>query len=368
MIVFRLLLLEVLKAQLTVFSVLMVIFVSREFVSILADASEGKLAGTILFQLIALTLPKLATMLLPMSFFLGILLAYGRMYADSEMVVLKATGISEWYVTRVTLILASLFMLLSGALTLYMGPAAKERQLQMLEQAQADTNVHALVEGQFRKSQDGSSVIFVESISNRGNRLENVFLAQMPDEWNANARSSVVLAQQGLFKELDSGRVNLELSSGERYEGSPSRADYERVTFKSYVIDAQVQTTERKRRKLDAAPTLTLLQSDDPDMIAELHWRLAVPLSLPILTLLAVPLAAVNPRQGMFAKMFPAILLYLGYYILLVAGRKALQSGAAPSWLGLWWVHGLGLLWGGGLIINGRELGARIKARIWGFS
>ncbi len=362
MIVFRLLLGEVLKSQLAVFSILMVVFVSREFVSILGDASEGKIAGTILFQLIGLNLPQLANMLLPMSFFLGILLAYGRMYAESEMVVLKATGISEWYVTRVTLILGAVFCVLAGALAVVIGPNSKAQEMKLLEQAKSDTNVHALVEGQFRKSQDGSSVIFVEQISNRGNLLETVFMAQMPENWEKGARGNVVLAKQGVFKEQSDGRVNLILSSGERYEGSPTQADYERVTFDSYTIDAQTQTSERKRRKLDATPTSELLGSDAPEMVAELHWRLAVPLSIPILTLIAVPLAAVNPRQGMFAKMLPAILLYLGYYILLVAGRKALESEAIPSMFGLWWVHLMGLIWGGILLINGRESGARFKA------
>ena len=365
MIVFRFLLVEAFKSQLAVFSVLMVVFISRKFVDVLADASEGKIAGSVLFQLVGLYLPQLATMLLPMSFFLGILLAYGRMYADSEMVVLKATGISEWYVTRVTLLLALFFMGIAGAMTLYLGPSAKEQELKMREQAQADTNVHALVEGQFRQSSDGSSVIFVEKINERGSTLENVFMAQMPDDWQADAKSSIVLAKTGVFSEQQDDSVNLVLSSGERYEGAPSQADYQRVTFENYVIAAQAQTSERKRRKLDATPTLKLLASSEPELVAELHWRLAIPLSLPILTLLAVPLAAVNPRQGMFAKMLPAILLYLGYYFLLMAGRKAIQSEAVPIWLGLWWVHAVGLMLGASLLINGRQTGAKIKSLIW---
>lgn len=365
MIVFRFLLTEAFKSQLAVFSVLMVVFVSRKFVDVLGDASEGKIAGSALFQLVALYLPQLATMLLPMSFFLGILMAYGRMYADSEMVVLKATGISEWYVTRVTLLSALFFMVIAGTMTLYIGPSAKERELQMREQAKADTNVHALVEGQFRKSSDGSSVIFVEKITERGGQLENVFMAQMPEDWQADSRSSIVLAKEGSFSTQNDDSVNLVLSAGERYEGAPSQADYKRVTFERYVIDAQAQTSERKRRKLDATPTLKLLSSKDPELVAELHWRLAIPLSLPILTLLAVPLAAVNPRQGMFAKMLPAIMLYLGYYFLLMAGRKALQTEAVPGWLGLWWVHAIGLVWGTSLLVSGRQTGAKIKAMIW---
>ena len=362
MIVFRFLLTEVLRTQIAVFTVLMVVFISRELISVLGDASEGKVAASLLFQVVGLNLPQLSTMLLPMSFFLGILLAFGRMFADSEMVVLRATGISEWYVTRVTLLLALVFTVITGAITLFVSPYSKEKVLQLLEQSQSDTNVHALVEGQFRKSNDGSTVIFVEKISKGGNQLEHVFMAKMPTNWSDAERASLVVAKQGVFKERQDENLNLELLDGERYEGSVEKSDYNRLTFESYVIDAKTQSIERKRRKLDATPSYQLLGSDDPDRIAEWHWRLAIPLSLPILTLLAVPLASVNPRQGMFAKLLPAILIYLGYYIFLMAGRKALQSGAIPGSLGLWWVHMIGLAVGAALILNGRESGAKFKA------
>ncbi|MBW8192845.1 LPS export ABC transporter permease LptF [Neiella marina] len=364
MIVFRFLLIEVLKSTLAVFSVLMVVFISRELVSILADASEGKIAGAILFQLLSLNVPALATMVLPLGLFLGILIALGRMYVQSEMVVLQATGVSEWYVTRVTLILAAVITVVTAFLTVYLVPVSKERELQLLEQAEADTNVQALVEGRFRQSKDGKTVIFVEEISKRGNQLDKVFVAQMPENWNANERGSLVLAEKGVLKEQDDGSVNLELSKGERYEGAPSQQDYNRITFDTYTIDAKAQVSERKRRKLDAVATSDLFNSDDPDYIAELHWRIALPLAIPILTLLAVPLSVVNPRQGAFAKMLPAILLYLAYFILLMAGRKALQSGAVPSWLGLWWVHCIGLSVAVGLLISGRKSGARIKSKL----
>ncbi|MBD1389116.1 LPS export ABC transporter permease LptF [Neiella sp. HB171785] len=364
MIVFRFLLIEVLKSTLAVFSVLMVVFISRELVSILADASEGKIAGAILFQLLSLNVPALATMILPLSLFLGILMALGRMYVQSEMVVLLATGVSEWYVTRVTLILAAVITIVTAFLTLYLVPVSKERELQLLEQAEADTNVQALVEGRFRQSKDGNTVIFVENISKRGNQLDKVFVAQMADGWSADKRGSLVLAEKGVLKEQPDGSVNLELSNGERYEGSPSQQDYNRVTFDTYVIDAKAQISERKRRKLDAVPTTELYNSDDPERVAEFHWRIALPLAIPILTLLAVPLSVVNPRQGAFAKMLPAILLYLAYFIFLMAGRKALQSEAIPSWLGLWWVHLIGLTLAVSLLLNSRETGAKFKRKL----
>ena len=113
MIIFRYLIGEVFRAQLAVFVILTTIIISQRFVKILADASEGEIPGQLVMSIVALKLPQLAVIILPLSAFLGILVAYGRVYADSEMTVLHATGVSEWYVTRLTLMLSLLMAMLA---------------------------------------------------------------------------------------------------------------------------------------------------------------------------------------------------------------------------------------------------------------
>ena len=84
--------------------------------------------------------------------------------------------------------------------------------------------------------------------------------------------------------------------------------------------------------------------------VAELQWRLSLPLLVFIVTLMAVPLSRVNPRQGRFLKLLPAILLYMAYLTILIAARGALEKGKIPPALGLWWVHGIFLVIGLGLL------------------
>ena len=67
-----------------------------------------------------------------------------------------------------------------------------------------------------------------------------------------------------------------------------------------------------------------------------------------------------NVRQGKFAKMFPAILLYLGYFGLMVAGRKALQDEVVPQYLGMWWIHACALCLGLLLLIKERPTGQKL--------
>ena len=97
-IVSRYLVAETVKSQIAVFFVLMTIFVTQKFVRVLADASEGDIPASLVIGFLALKLPALATMIIPLSLFLGILISHGRFYVDSEMAVMQACGISEWYV------------------------------------------------------------------------------------------------------------------------------------------------------------------------------------------------------------------------------------------------------------------------------
>ncbi|MBV7314483.1 LPS export ABC transporter permease LptF [Shewanella sp. NIFS-20-20] len=358
MIVFRYLIREVLKAQIAVLSVLLTIFISQHFVRVLADASDGEFPASLVMTLLALNLPNLAVLLLPLSLFLGILLAHGRMYAENEMVVFHGVGVSEWYVTRVTLLLVFANMLITGYLSLYVNPWAEEQQNQVMEQAQAEAGLAALVQGRFQTSPDGRAVLFVEEI-NKDNSLKNVFVAQMPDPKDESGLTDLVVSAGGKVIEEASGSQTLKLDHGVRYQIPATAADYQIINFGGYGMQIKEQEVDQRRRKMSALPVSELLALNTPDAIAEFNWRLAIPISIPLLTLIAVPLARVNVRQGKFAKMFPAILLYLGYFGLMVAGRKALEDEVIPSELGMWWIHLSALVMG--LLLLGKERSTGIK-------
>ncbi|MGZ9899219.1 LPS export ABC transporter permease LptF [Shewanella gaetbuli] len=352
MIVFRYLIGEVLKAQLAVLTVLLTIFISQQFVRVLGDASDGEFPASLVVTLLGLNMPQLTVLILPLSFFLGILLAHGRMYAENEMVVLHGVGVSEWYVTRVTLILALINMVFTAYLAIYVSPWAEERQNQVLEQAQSEAGLAALTQGRFQASPNGRAVLFVEKIG-KNNDLDKVFVAQLPEKDDEQGVANIIVAKQGKVIEDEFGSQLLQLENGLRYQGSPNKMNYQIVEFGGYKMEIKEQEVDQRNRKLSAMPIDTLLDTPGPEAVAEFQWRLAIPISIPLLTLIAVPLARVNVRQGKFAKMFPAILLYLGYFGLMVAGRKALQDEVIPAYLGMWWIHVCALVMG--VLLLGKE-------------
>ena len=92
--------------------------------------------------------------------------------------------------------------------------------------------------------------------------------------------------------------------------------------------------------------TAALWQSDEPTHAAELQWRISLVLLIPVLTLMAVPLSRVSPRQGRYAKIVPAVFLYILYFGLLLVSRDMTAAGELPLFIGLWWVHAVFLLLG----------------------
>ena len=369
MIIFRYLLKEVAKTQLAVFFVLMTIFISQKFVRVLEDASEGSIPGQMVMIFIALKIPDLAGMMLPLSLFLGVLLAYGRIYADNEMTVLHACGVSEWYVVRVTLVLALITAIFTGAFTLYLAPMASEYQYQVKDKIAADSGLSSLVAGRFQKTGNKKAVIFIHDKNRDDNSFNKVFVAQLPDDKRSEEsviNSSLVYAKQGQVIEEESGSQRLVLSDGTRYHSSAINGEFQLLSFDKYYIQIQDQEVEQKHRKLSALPTQDLFSPTEDELVAEygatMQWRISFPLACIILIFIAVPLSVVNPRQGKFAKMLPALMLFLGYFLLLTAMRSGIERQALPVSIGLWPIHISALFLGILLLMKERRSGKKFKA------
>lgn len=367
MLIFRYVIRETFKAQLAVFIVLMTIFLSQQFIQVLAEASDGKIPTDLVFLVIGLQLPGLASLILPISLFLGILLAHGRLYSDNEMSVLHACGVSEWYITRTTLVFALAVSVLTAFLTLWWGPAALSQEHQIAEKARSETGVSVIQTGRFQQVAGQRAVVFIEN-QTTDQELENIFVAQMPSKLMSASthvgdeeRASVVMARKGKVVSLESGAQLLSLQDGRRYTQHLTNLDQQIMSFDNYQMQIREQAPDETLKRQEAISTLELLRTDTAEARAELQWRIAIPLAMPLLALIAVPLSRVNPRQGKFGRMAPAILIYLGYFMLLMAAKRALAAERIPEIAGLWWIHLSLFLIGASLLLKDRTIGQKVR-------
>ncbi len=355
MIVFRYLSREVLVTLSAVSAVLLVIIMSGRFIKYLAQAAQGVLDPGVLFLIMGYRIPGFLQLILPLGLFLGILLAYGRLYLDSEMTVLSATGMSNRRLLSYTMAPAALIAALVAWLSLGLAPQGVTEQMRILNQQDSLTEFDTLVPGRFQSMKDGSRVTYTEALSEDRGQLSGVFItekkAATAKDKSKNADISVLVAEKGRQVIQEDGSRYLILENGYRYDGNPGRADYRAIKYDTYGVLLPKPSVSNEIGEREAIPTRELFGSDKPREQAELQWRLSIPLLVFVVTLLAVPLARVNPRQGRFLKLLPAILLYMTYLGLLIAARGQLDKGKIPMQLGLWWVHGLFILIGAGLFL-----------------
>lgn len=342
MIVFRYLSRELLVTVGAVSAVLLVIIMSGRFIKYLAQAAQGVLDPGVLFMIMGFRLPGFLQLILPLGLFLGILLAYGRLYLDSEMTVLSATGMSQRRLLGYTLGPAALIALLVGWLSLGLAPQGVTEVARILNEQDSLTEFDTLVPGRFQTLRDGTRVTYTRELSEDRSELAGIFMSEAKARSAGGERAlSVVVAERGRQEVQADGSRYLILEHGYRYDGRPGEADYRAIAFDTYGVllpkpEVNVEVSER-----EAIPTAELWGSDQPRLQTELQWRWSLPILVFVVTVMAVPLAKVNPRQGRFLKLLPAILLYMTYLALLIAARGALDKGRLPMSLGLWWIHGL---------------------------
>ncbi len=341
MIIVRYLTRETIKSQVAVLFILFLVFFSQRFIHVLGSATDGSIPSNLILTFITLYMPSMGLLLLPLSLYVGILLTFGRLYAESEITVMNATGIGNKFLIQAALLLAIVTGSVAAFNAFWLTPWANEKEVQLREQLTAESGLDLLIKGQFQQSPDGRAVVFIDDITQSGTKLENVFVAQ--PQMMGGLRPSVLTAESGTISELADGRQVLELFNGERIEGLPTRLDYTLTGFDSYQVLIGQREVRERRRDWDAIPTVELATIDDTYAQAELQWRISLVLCIPLLTMVVVPLSAVNPRQGRFAKLMPAVLLYLAYFLSISAAKSAIEDGALPAYIGLWGVN-LGIL------------------------
>ena len=346
MIITRYLTKEVLNAMFAVTALLLLAFLSQQMVRYLNYVAVGKIPTNILFELVSFEIPYLLAFLLPLGLYLGLLFAYGRLYADNEMTILQMCGFSQLRLIRLTLYLALMVAGVVLVLMLWVNPLVSEKRQQVMESDEATLHlIQTLMPGRFQVSPDGRYVMYVEKLSRDHERAENVFLAQEKKNEDETKQSSwmLVTADQGYqMKDPVSKDQVFVTEDGYRYEGTPGENDYRVTQFKKYMVRLPQNDIRSTYQESESKTTAALWQDyQNPFGAAELQWRFSMAIATLLLALLAVPLSHLKPRQGRYIVFLAAILIYIIYVNILLLSRRWIEDGMISISIGMWWVHAL---------------------------
>lgn len=332
--------------------VLLVVTLGGTITDVLTKVARGRLPGNLVFEILGLRTLDALSILLPLALFIGVLLAYGRLWRDSEMAVLQGVGMPLTGLLRPLTWLAAPVVVGIGLISFWLAPAAQRLSHSLVEEANRSLVVAGLEAGRFVQLPGRGGVIYVGGMNDRGSRFERMFVETERAD-GEDTRIDVITAERGeLRRESDGEGRFLALQDGFRVEGRIGHDDFRLLRFKGNDIAlADNESDDTPEALKRAAPTGELLTSNEALQRAELHWRLAAPLSAAILAVLAVPLSRTRPREARYASVLVALLCYLIYLGWLGFGRALIEQGRAPSFVGLWWVHlpaaalALWLLW-----------------------
>jgi lipopolysaccharide export system permease protein len=361
-IIFRYLTKEILISTFAVCIALLLIFLSLRFGNLFADAATGKYAVDVLFEIVAYRMPGFIQIILPLGFYIAVLLAYGRLYMESEMVVLFACGFSQRQLLATTLVPAAFVAILVAVFTFWLGPLGSERYAKIIDEQRNRSEFDVLNAGRFQAIGQGQTVTYVQEIVDDHKRLNNVFIAR---DSGINSGPTIVLARHGEQLEHEEyGQRYLVLRDGYQYEGKPGTADFRITHFSSYgQYMPPVVLSGDYANETDAKSTMDLLSSNERELRVALQWRIALPVMVFVMTLLAVPFSKTNPRQGRYLKMLPAILVFVFYFVFLSSVRGLMEQGKWPVLPGFWAVHGAFLALGWLLFNWDRLMQSKRRAR-----
>lgn len=333
---------------------LLIILLSLQLSRVLAQAAANNFPREVVFSLIGLTSVGYLPIVVPIGFFLAIMLALGRLYHESEMAAIQACGVGPAGLYRPIGILGALVAAALAWLTLTAIPQAMLRVHEIRDAAVRDAQFGSLEAGRFRSFGGGDVVFYAERVDDNG-ILHNVqvFVDRSAEGDEQGNKLEVWVASRAEQRGAGQAEQTFVLYDGRRYEGIPGRGDFRIISFSQGGIPLRMGELRSRSAGAEIKSTSELLMSAEREDAAELQARIAAPVMTLILMVIAVPLARLRPRQGRFGRLGLGILVYFVYSLVLDAAGTWIANGSMPAFLGLWWVHAIAL--GLGLVLLMRE-------------
>ncbi len=319
---------------LAVVAVLLALILTRLLILLLGKAAGGEVLPEAVIGLIAFGVLAYLPVLLSIAAFVAVLLTLTRSFRDSEMTVWFTSGLSIAAWVRPVLRFAVPIAVVCAVLSLGVAPWSEAQSREYRRLLESRDEVSSVTPGVFRESRQADRVFFVDKLSERDDVVNNVFVQSTQGN-----RLGVMVAQKGYVETAPNGDRFVVLLKGRRYEGTPGTLDYRMVDFDRYMLRIEPKEAKKEAPPAKAMDTLALLGQPTPHNLAELHWRLALPVSVVLMALFALPLSFVNPRSGRSWNLVLAVLAYTLYNNLLSIFQAWTAQGKIPAWVGLWPVH-----------------------------
>ena len=324
-----------------------------------------------ILQLFSYLIPTFLVITLPLAFLLGVMLGFGRLSSDSEIIALKASGVSLYYMFKPVLALAVLTALLTALLTLVLGPAGNRSfREQIFNIAAKRANVG--IQPHVFNAEFDDLVLYVDDEDEEN----NIFKGVMISDQRTGASPSIIFAQQGrIFSDPEALTLTLRIENGAIHRATPGKEADQIIRFSTYDVNLnmgqQLEQAEKRPpkpaeiRSRELAKTLfpnSGNKPENPKLAIEFHTRLIFPLAPLLFALVGVPLGVHAQRSGRSGNFSIALFVFLSYYLSLSLAETLVVESGFPAALSLWFPSLLFFI--GGLILFQRAAQER-RLSLW---
>ena len=332
----RSLLQELVSTAAGAFLILIGIVIAQRAGNFIRLAAKGILPNDAITTMLGFSMIKFLPMILSLTLFLTVLMTLSRWYRDSEMVIWFSSGISITGWIRPILGFVTPVIVFVAVLSLFVMPWATNKGEEYRTELESRDDLASISPGVFKESNNGERVFFIESFDELGNVVKNIFVQSIQHQ-----KLGIIVAAEGHRAIEENGDHFVVMENGRRYQGSRGSAEFSTTQFEQYAIRVEAKEVKEKPSSTQSKSSQELLQSKNNVNNAELQWRMAIPISALILSLLAIPLSALDPRAGRSANFAMALVIYIIYNNLLSIMQAWIAQGRVHGMIGLWPVHAL---------------------------
>ncbi len=279
--------------------------------------------------------PQLLILTIPMSLLLTTLLVYGRMHIDSEIIVLRASGMDFFGISRPVMLLGILCLAAGIAVSFYLGPASGVKLRQQITKTISSRAPLAIEEGTFNTSFK-DMVIIVRGKKSQ-DTLEDIFIYDA----RAKAEPKVLMAKEGRVFMQGGFDIGLDLKDG--YINITRGDNTTELFFDRYRMLLSLDSESPAPNKIEFTPSQLLEKAgaagsrrDRTALLLEFNRRLSLPAVCLILIFLGPSLSVLSGKSGKLGGLAIGLAVFAGYYMLLLYGESLATAGRVPYYVGAW--------------------------------
>ncbi len=313
--------------------------------------------GTVAFILL-LYMPRVLVLTLPMAILLGVLVGIGRMSTDSEIIALRACGVSYWKILAPVLTLGLIVWGIGSYLVIGVEPGANYKRRRLYSELLYSADLRREIKPRVFFEEIPGMLLYSDQVHQSGDFLEKVFIHQSAED----GKELVTVARRAQIDyDRHDGTARFYLESGTTHTTNPADADsYQVSNFEKQMLLKEPDESFRMRNSLLLRPAPKNFYEQNLKELAEsvtkagfishpetrsrvigtilmvVHQRFALPFAALVFAILGLPLGIMNRRGGKASGFSVSIAIAMFYWILLTTGENFVSQGKLSPFVGLW--------------------------------